>query len=231
MPVLNCGFETGVTGATITTADQGDGDAWDNVTIGANATLVYDTTQVALGAQSGKFTTTQASSATFVRWDAKLGTVTDHYTRFYLYATANPGAAYAIVSVMSVGNLCCALSVLNTSKLRIQDQGAVGIGDTTNAIALNQWVRIEAHFIHSATVGQVELKLFNTATSDTATETLTTTALQNTRVNADRIRFGIGSSTSAIGPIWIDQVQAGAVAYPGVAPAGLASKRMLVGVG
>jgi hypothetical protein len=230
MAVCNAGFELGASGATIAQADRGDGDAWENISTPAGGTLVYDTTHAALGAQSMKVATGATSGANFVAWTTRLGTLTDHYGRFYLWIDGAPASNVIGAAAFSGASLAARI-ILNTSrKVLLQDQAAATQATSTNAVPIGQWVRIEYHVVHSTTVGQIELKLFNTATSSTPTETLTTSASLNTLASADRVRFGMPAGVANQAAFWMDQIQAGATAYPGPASVGLPSLALL-GVG
>lgn len=222
MAVLNAGFERGTSGATIATGDVGDLDAWDAVTIGTAAAAIYDTAHAMFGLKAAKVSTGATSTNALLSWIAKLGTQTSHYGRVYLYLTANPASSVNVIVAPSGAVNNPSVQINTAGKLRLLDAAGAQQGISTNTISLNQWIRIEYHFVHSATVGQIEAKLFNTATSSTPTETLTSVATLNTNVSADRVRFGIVNNNANAGPFWLDQIQAGAGAYPGpyVAPAG-----------
>jgi hypothetical protein len=96
--------------------------------------------------------------------------------------------------------------------MNIQDS-ASGSLTTTDPIATGQWVRIEWHVVHSATVGEFEVKYFEDADSSTATETLTSPASWNTHAAPTEIRFGALSGGS-----WqpsLDDIVANATDWPG----------------
>jgi hypothetical protein len=77
-------------------------------------------------------------------------------------------------------------------------------------------VRIEWHLIHSVTVGQIEIKLFNNPDSATPTETKTGTANHNNAASTTTMKFGsIGGAST--GTYWLDNIVAGAASYPGPA--------------
>jgi len=89
---------------------------------------------------------------------------------------------------------------------------------TTATVTRGQWVRIEWHIIHSATVGFAELKLFNTADSSTATETQTSAANKNFAADCQQAFFGHVGALSDTGFIsYQDNIVMNAAAYAGVA--------------
>lgn len=232
MGVCNAGFELGVTGATIATTDPGDGDAWNLVSVVTGGTLIYDTTHVALGAQACKVATGGTAGVAVLRWDnsSALGTVTDHYGRAYFYFTAFPAGIVHFVNFTPDAAGACRLGVNTSGKLLILDVTNAIVATSTNAIATGQWIRVEWHIVHSTTVGQGEVVLYNTATSGTPTETLTTAANKNLAAAVTRVNFGAINSVANVAPFWMDSIVAGATSYPGVAAVGVPS-RTLLGVG
>lgn len=230
MGVCNAGFELGRNGATISAADQGDGDAWDLVTVGAgDATAIYDATHVALGAQAAKIATVTAASVV-LRWDTKFGTLTDHFGRAYLYLTANPAAILSLLGANSDTTLAYRIRITTAGKVQLIDAGSTQRALGSVSIVLNQWIRIEYHVTHSTTAGFIEAKLFNTATSAVADETITSTGSFSTLASANRVQHGVLTSTANVAAFWMDQIQAGASAYAGPAAVGKASA-LLLGVG
>lgn len=222
MTLRSADFESGSNGNPVSTGDAGSADAWDLVTITSPGTLAYDNAHT-VGAMAAKLVASTASAGIFASWIAAFGTQTDHYGRVYLYFTANPtDSAHAmIVEALTGATICGGWNVSSTGKLQVVSGTATVVKTSTTSIALNQWIRVEYHFIHSATVGQIELKLFNTASSTTPDETITATASMNTQASADRIRFGLaGASPSGYGTFWMDDIVAAATSYPGPAAAG-----------
>src|SRR6185503_11947241 len=104
------------------------------------------------------------------------------------------------------------LKITSAGNVRATRSGGVAV-DTTASISLNQWVRIEWHLIHSTTVGQWELKLFNNPDSATPTETATSAANLDTGANVTDLRIGLYGGPNALGPIWLDNIVAGATSY------------------
>lgn len=218
MATLAANFEAGTNGNTIAAADAGSVDAWNTVsTPPASGVLAYDNAHAAHGSLAAKLSTGATAGAEAMTWTTAFGAQTDHYGRVYLYMTANPAASPRIIRVANVGTLAAGLSISTVGKIQLLNSPAAVVATSTNAITLNAWVRIEFHFIHSATVGQLEAKLFNTADSTTVTETLTTAASLNTLASADRIAFGINTSQANVAAFWLDDILAGETSYPGYA--------------
>lgn len=212
--MLTAGFETGVNGNTLSTGDAGDASAWSNVTIGTGATLVYDSTRAAFGTLSMKATTTGTAASARAGWFG-VGNLTDHYGRFYLYLTANPGANVALVRAETSGAAVdCSLVITTAGKVATFDSAGASQGVSTTSLTLNQWVRVEYRMIHNAATGSMQVLIFNSPHSSTPTETLNSNPNINTGASCDRLYFGI-VGVANIGPLWIDNVVAQVPAYPG----------------
>jgi hypothetical protein len=237
MADLTADFELGVNGSNILTTDPGSATAWDLITkVNGTGTAIalYDNAQAALGVLSGKFGGTGGTGRGYAEWSTALGTITDHYGRLYLYLTANPAATLSMIQFGQGATRGARIDITTAGKLAGFDNPAAALFTTfTNAIALNQWVRIEWHIIHSATIGQGEVKLFNNAASATPTETQTGPANKNTLANVTHAMFGVGvAGTAQNMAIWLDNIVANATAYPGpVGGAGTHPLLLLRGVG
>lgn len=214
---LRANFELGIPGAKVSAGGVGDSDAWTSVSsVLGDALRAYDTTQAAVGGQSCKMLTV-TSTGTSMTWgpSADLGTLANHYGRLYLYLTANPGASVILVRCLNGVSAACAVGVTSGGKVFVSDQAAVTKATGSVSVALNQWVRLEWHVTHDVTNGVVEAKLFNTAASATADETITGAGSFSTLASADTIRFGVVNSVANAGPLWMDAIVAAAGSYPG----------------
>lgn len=217
MTVATADFKLGTNTNAIAAADAGSATAWTTVIKSAGNTIIYDNTFAAHDTLAAKFdnTTTPAGSC-HLQWGAAVGTLTEHYGRVYLYATANPSGSVRLINFDNGGAFACRINLSSAGKLQWSDN--TGTAATTNSITLNQWVRIEYHVVHSATVGQGEIKLYNTPDSATVTETLTTAANRNTLAQATLYSFGQFAGANIVAIIWQDNIVAGATAYPGSFP-------------
>jgi hypothetical protein len=197
-------FELGVNGATISTSDAGSLTAWDFVL----DTPVYDNTHVAHGSLAMR-----CNAAEYCRWTQTFPT--EYYGRLYLYATAWPSGNLAITNMHENANRCRVFEIHTDGTVWNRD-----VGNTTQAgsvpIALNQWVRLEYHFIQSATVGLLETKLFNSAASLIASDTIGSTANRNTGSTVPlSMEHGVTDFNAWGSDIWIDDIVANATSYPG----------------
>lgn len=214
MTQVTAGFEGGTNGNNVLAADPGDATAWDSVTgAGPTTNLKYDNTHVLNGTLS--CLVAGSASDRYAEWSTALGTVTDHYGRIYLYMTANPGNVSPIIWVGSGATQVARMLVNSSGSVRFDSADTNNVLVTTAAVSLNQWIRIEWHIVHSATVGQLELKLFNTASASVPTETDTSPANLNTGASANDIRFGIPEAGFSFSALWMDAIVAGATSYPG----------------
>lgn len=221
MAKLTATFETGVNGDSIATTDEGSGAAFDIATHSAFGTLTYSNAQAASGTLSMKSATNlSGGGSSYVGWSSSFGIQTEHYGRLYLYLPQYEGGATAFLQAGQGTTRGCRLDYSATGKIQGSDStGAALFTLGSVSIALNQWVRIEYHFVCDPTVGQAEVKLFNTAGSTIASEVLTGTANKNTLDNHTRITFGAGveatGNITSGHSIYLDNIVANAASYPG----------------
>ena len=206
MAEYTAGFEAGVNGNTVSTAGgEANLTAWTRVF----GVQTYSNAQVAHGSLS--LLRPSAFDTFGLIWD--LAFLSDFYGRFYMYATAFPGAGVDLAR-FNGGGAEVRLALNTSGTIRSLCNGVPVDGATT--IALNQWIRIEFHFIASATVGLLEVKLFNTKESTVVTETIAPTADRNT--GASPPNEGDLSGAGAWGAdTWFDSVIYNATSYPGPA--------------
>lgn len=230
MAQLTAGFETGVNGNTLSIADGGDATAFDFVN--AVGTVAYDNTHVKNGTLAAKIIA--GASGTGFGWTTAFGTQTVHYGRIYswLSSAVNPTSnafAHFVSGATRAARLDFQL-VSGNIRIRLIDNPATG--DLTGSVNVTRdtWVRIEWHVIHSATVGQIEVKLFNNPDSSTPDETITSPASWNTLASVNGAQFGSYSGASGI-TLWMDAVVANATSYPGPIVTASGTTRSLLGVG
>jgi hypothetical protein len=212
MAQLTANFALGTNGNAILAADPGSANAWDSIVKPGSGTGVYDNTHTT-GHSPEMAQFVSANGQYQLQWSTALGTVTDHYGRLYWYQTGY-GGFLDVVRMGSTGSFAGGLDVnITNGHINLRDQAGAIQAATTQAVALNQLVRIEWHIIHSATVGQIEVKLFNSAESTTPDETIATTANINTLASANEINFGPVAARAETW--WIGDIVANANAYPG----------------
>ena len=212
MTVCTGDLEGGVHGNAVSTSDTGSLTAFDAAGGSTGDSVKYDNTHVAHGSLAAKMTTGSGGNLT-LRWDlAHFGTLSDWYGRMYLYMTANPASAMTFFRPQKTTTQAFQLLIDTSGHIVVQDTSSATLATFTNAISLNQFVRVEVHANHTGSA--LEVKLFNSADSSTATETQTLNSV-SMQSNATRLDFRT-NITSTI--YWIDQLVGGATAYPGPYP-------------
>lgn len=217
MALVKNSVEGVASGTTITAANSGgaSGDAFNVVTTGSGATTASDNTHAMHGTVSAKIAVGATSTTANLNWTTSVGTQSQIWFRTYLFATANPAAIIRMFAAITTSTLCGAVLITTTGALRWVNTAGTTILTTTNTIPLNAWCRVEGFLIGSATVGQVELKLFKVPDSIVATEILTSTANQNTNASPNDYRFGISAATTNAGPYWLDDMALSTTGYLG----------------
>lgn len=220
MPTVTWSAEGGSNGTGITTGNSGGGSgtAFDLVSLGAGASAVYDNAQAHNGTLSAKLATGGSAADCSLNYAGAIGTQTQVFYRAHLWTSANPASNHRLLDAYDSvsGQLCFAVYLTTTGKLMSVNTGGSTIQTTTASVNLSSWCRIEVMVIGSATVGQVEIKLFNNPDSSTATETLTSAATQNTRGSFDNYRFGAsGDPLPASRTLYLDDLGISTTGYLG----------------
>lgn len=217
-------FEGLSNGTGITSGNSGgaSGDAFDLMTLGSGATATADTSKSAHGSVSMKLATGVSAADCVAEWTSKIGTQTTLFVRMYLWIPSNPGTNHRLFDLVASPNLCGALYLTTTGKVEAVDTGGGQMTITTNSVALSQWIRVEAKYTASATVGQAEVRLYNSADSTTADEIKISAASFNTQASFNEYRFGAaGDPMPANRTIWYDDIGLSTVAFLGPAGAAL----------
>jgi len=142
---------------------------------------------------------------------------TDMYGRLYLYATAFPASETVIM------NFFRTTPPLHDTQIAIRSDGALRIRDTIGSnifgsvpIALNQWIRIEYHILDVASPnGIIEVKLFNTAESPSANETIGGVGIESSATFYEHLQIGKSFYGTWTTDVWLDDIVANATSYPG----------------
>jgi hypothetical protein len=152
-----------------------------------------------------KMTTPATATTAVLKWTAQLGTIPTAWFRVYAYFPALPASQHVLVRLDDAsGNECSRVSISATGKVSISDAANANTVQTTTVIPTGAWFRVEGFVIGSATVGQVEVKLFLTADSLTPTETQTSPATYNTNTSISTIRFGAVALSIANASFYLD---------------------------
>lgn len=166
-------FNTGSNGGAVTAGNSGgaNGDAFSFV----NGSVTYTNSQAG-GSRGDLVCSIPASSSANIGWDSFSITGRTFYWRLYMYLATSPNATRDFAYAIASGGFPTVATLSFTSADRVQlvnnatDQQLV----TASAIALNQWIRIEAMVTVGTTTsnGTCEIRLYNTADSSTATDTV-----------------------------------------------------------
>ena len=225
--------EGGSSTTTVTTGNSGgsSGSAFDVVTIGTSAALTFDTTHIAHGSLSYKFVASSSGSVVCA-WSTSLtgSSLTQVWFRAYVYTTGH-SSTLKLIEALSTSTQRAAISINTSGKIILVNAAGTTVATSTTTIPTNQWIRLEGFFIGSATVGQIECKIFTTsADAVTPDETQTTTAVQNTGGTINRLQFG--NPTSGVSfTHWMDELGASDTAYLGpvkIVTAAITLKKMVV---
>lgn len=219
-------LDGGTDGASITPGNSGgaSGDAFDQ-TIGATLPI-YSSTQKRAGL-AARMSTGATSAQCYVAWNAALGTTTTNwYGKAYLYfAAASQSAALATARYFEFRNSSALAGYFRPTTngpnhyTEIADSSGSIVKLGTVSWTLNQLIRVEWHMIHSATVGLLEVKLFNTATATTPDETVTASNINTGAAALNSVRIGATTSVTNFpatgGFMYADELDVGAQFYPG----------------
>ena len=104
-------------------------------------------------------------------------------------------------------SMCCTPA----SSAGVDQQNGQIVG-TTSAIATRRWIRIEFKVDHST--GTVQIRLFNTITSTTPTQVVTSAAGRSIGSSADEFQFGRSGNQSFAVTFWTDDPALSSTAYP-----------------
>lgn len=207
---------TGSAGTTVSTGNSGgvNGNSFDSVVTGTGASNAYDST---IGYPASKISTTGTSTNVYDEWNSSMGTQSQVWFRGYFYFTSNPAATIRLWTSLATSTTCGSLRVTTAGNLQCTNTSGTSILTSTATIPLNQAFRVEGFLIGSATVGQMEIKLFKNATSATADETDTSATNLNTNTSPNTYRYGISSSLANAGPYWMWGLGLSSTSYIGPA--------------
>jgi hypothetical protein len=233
MTTITNNFEegSGILGTQVNNGNSGGtgNQPVDFVVNGTGASTVYDSTHAAHGTVSAKGVTGSPTGAGCIGWNAtSIPSATQKWFRIYAYLTANPAATFSLMEMLSATTQAAALQITTSGFLQYVDSAAATILTGAVAIPLNAWWRVEGFVIASATVGQVEYKLYKTPDSTSPDETKTSAATQNTNTALVQHRMGPYAQNTLNGPaMWIDDIGVSNTGYIGPAASPAANAALL----
>ena len=209
-------FETGVHGSTIQVADAGSANAWNDRSTDANSTLKYSNVQK-YQTLACEMIHSATPSGCFVAWSsATLGSsLADLWGRIYMHWSGLPNTQSTPVRGFDTGTRAWEFIISSSGLISVRDTGGTARGTGAVAIATGQWIRLEYHMTNSTTAGFMEVKLFNSADSETPSETITSTGSFSTLSKTDLLRMGELGGINASRTIYMDNILVNDTGYPG----------------
>lgn len=208
---------TNASSVTVGSGGATDGSVpYDTANIGATGVMIYDNTHTVFGTgEAIKFSSGASAASIYAGWTSSISYATPMYGSACFYFTANPAAQLRLITVLN-GSAAAIMSINLLTSGALQAFAGGSAANTTATIPLNTWFRVEWQLITtSATVGQIEVRLFPTATSTTATETKTSPATYNTgTVDPAEVRLGPSAAVANIVAFWAGYLQASNTGYP-----------------
>jgi hypothetical protein len=229
---LTNSFEGGSQGTTVTTGNSGgnSGSAFNTVNIGTGAAVTYDDTHAAHGTYGCLCSVPSAAEAAYCEWTTSLtgSSLPQAWVRVYLYLTSLPAVTVNMIRFVSGSTLCGAIALTASGTLQTRNEANAAQTTSSSTVPLNQWVRIEAYCVGSATAGSLQLQYFASMDATTPTETDTSGTTVNTTGTITGVTFG-NSSTPSLGvwQFWMDDLGASDTGYLG--PALLSASSALAG--
>ena len=177
----------GANGDTLTTTNTGSSGV-----LLTGGTGVISTAQAIIGTRSALLTATTTSGVVY--WQRSGMSTTAINADMYVYVTAAPSAAVAIMWI-GTGSRMVSLEMNTGRTLTIKDAAYTSIWTSTYAIPLNTWVRINIYATQNATTGTVRVGMY-LGHSGTAQDDSTLLTGRNTGASAyTDLRQGAKCST------------------------------------
>ncbi len=231
-------YEGGSNGTGISQANSGgmSGTAFDVVTTtGTGTTITYDNTHPVHGTLGGKTHFPAVAATAYPSWTTAVGAQGKIWFRRYLYHTAYPAVNTRIwQSDISGSTLCAAVYLMTDGSLLFANSAGATVFQSAAALAPNSApYRVEGYVTGSATVGQVELKLWKTSADGAlGTEDYTNTSAANVNTGGTQNCYRFGSFASvtqgSAWDLWHDDDGVSPSGYLG--PSGVAATSAPAGV-
>lgn len=222
------GYETGVAGNTVSTADAGNATPITSNATGGTSTLTYDTVPLTVGSLSCKHGSAAGSS--FWQWNnTVIGTKTQMYLRGYFMSDALTTSILPnLFRGFSDSTLGFSVDMVGQSsggsKIRIRN-GSTTVATSTTVISADQIVRVEAFWDQPN--GAITVRLFVGSNSEGSTPDETVSATGLTIPVASVNTLDVGPATSSTFNMWSDAIAIATGNWIG--PAGSGSKAITPG--
>lgn len=219
---LNNSAEGGSNGVVVTAGSSGgaSGEAWQTVNDGtANNTVQFSTAATLFGSMGYLFQTGGTADVGFITWANTMTPALTYYSRVYCqFVGTLPASVYRIFqltnnSFASSGGV----GISGSGKFAVRNSAGTLIQSSTTNVPTDAWCRLELKVFSSATVGQIELKIYLDPYSDTPTETVTTAANVNTLGgNIQGVAFGPDVAVANF-TMYMDEISVSDLGYIGAA--------------
>lgn len=187
--------EGGTNGTAVTNASQtggGSGDAFSGLATGSN--ISFSNTQVFRGSLAYNLTETAGNQSGFY-WT--IPSPTELYARAYFYFTgygSSSNILFDAYDAPSIAKITMAGTGGTPGQLRLINQNSQ-IANTTAALALNTWYRLEFHVKVSTTVGAIEIRAYTGSTHNMAAA-VSSTGINTGSAPPTQIRIGSNATQS-----------------------------------
>lgn len=149
MPALNNTAESGAIGATVTTANSGgaSGDSWDNVQIGANASVTYVESPTMVGKRGYRVATGATSTTAYLQWTGKIAArwpsgLAANYGRTYFITSGIPAVDTTFVEFSD------AAGTTNRGNIRLRSTGVLRLRNAANGTVVSGTVVLSANTLY-----------------------------------------------------------------------------------
>lgn len=225
MTALRNNFDGGPDGTTLTVANSGQvpgNNAFNSVTTKVADNVIQYTSAAALARPTAEYVlqcSTVGVAQANCAWTTAMGSQTQIWWRQYFYLTAAPATNDMCIFECDNGSAYAGTVYVEqtTNKLYVGKSNAGSLLTMATAAPLNQWLRLEAWFKFSATVGEIELRLYTDADSDTAFETIAVNN-QTLTASANNFAFGQPFTTGGKPTTYFSGIELNNEGWPGPAP-------------
>jgi hypothetical protein len=146
------------------------------------------------------------------------------WTRFYGYYDASPNISTSPVLFGIIGGGgtygCLYLGLLvTTGQLYYTDSlRTVSIPVTTNAIPVQNWFRVELRAEFSATTGNADIRYYEDADTEDATDVLSVSSQNLGGPTADQFLYGYSFKVANLTDLYLSNLELNNTGWPGPAP-------------
>lgn len=235
MTVLRNNFDGGPDGTDLTVANSGQvpgNDAFNLISTISSGSVIQYADASTLGRSTAEYVLKTSTSATAkdnaVLWSTAMGSQTQVWWRQYIYLTQLPVDA-GMSAGIDMAIFECDNGAVYTGMVFIEhatgvlqvwdDLGPSLSASSTNAIPVDQWVRLEMRIQFSTTVGNWDLQLYiDDPDSDTPTETLSRTGWNLNAASANGFAFGSAFPQSNKPITYFSGLELNNTGWPGPAP-------------